>query len=165
MTKLLPRRWIIPFFGWRWYAASCALPSLILPMLRFNIPESPRFLYSQNRPDDAMKVIQQVAVINDLPDFPEDITLLPPKQLLANNMDNNEATLSGKEMNDSMVSTAGEFQIHSSWQDIFAASLKKSTLLLWCIWFLLSFAYRSVLLIWTYLTISDVQIRYFGCSL
>ena len=47
--------------GWRWLFLSLALPSLLIVFYRRYIPETPRFLLSQNRIADANKVLSILA--------------------------------------------------------------------------------------------------------
>ncbi|MBA6440759.1 MFS transporter [Streptomyces sp. GMR22] len=60
--------------GWRWMLASSALPALIIVLLRTSIPESPRWLLSRGRDEQAQAVLQRVfgphAHVSDL-DEPE----------------------------------------------------------------------------------------------
>jgi sugar porter (SP) family MFS transporter len=47
-------------FGWRWMFGSEALPALLLFLLLFLVPESPRWLIKQNRTATARSILQRV---------------------------------------------------------------------------------------------------------
>ncbi|MFE5707356.1 MFS transporter [Rhodococcus koreensis] len=57
--------------GWRWMLASAAVPALIIAMLRRGTPESPRWLASKGRIEEANAVMNKVfgpdVVLSDLP--------------------------------------------------------------------------------------------------
>jgi putative MFS transporter len=46
--------------GWRWMLASSAIPAIIIVLLRMGTPESPRWLLSKNRVQEARDVVKQV---------------------------------------------------------------------------------------------------------
>jgi putative MFS transporter len=46
--------------GWRWMLASAAVPGLITVLLRIGTPESPRWLMSKGREDEAQAVMREV---------------------------------------------------------------------------------------------------------
>jgi sugar porter (SP) family MFS transporter len=46
--------------GWRWMFASGTLPALILLVLLFRVPESPRWLMKQGRPEEALDILTRV---------------------------------------------------------------------------------------------------------
>jgi Sugar phosphate permease len=46
--------------GWRWMLGSAAIPALIIVLGRFGTPESPRWLVSKNRFDEARAVLKKV---------------------------------------------------------------------------------------------------------
>ncbi|WCJ61179.1 sugar porter family MFS transporter [Fontisphaera persica] len=46
--------------GWRWMFASCVLPSLLFLVLLLWVPESPRWLVKQNRPEEARVILERV---------------------------------------------------------------------------------------------------------
>jgi SP family xylose:H+ symportor-like MFS transporter len=46
--------------GWRWMFGSEALPALLLLVLLFFVPESPRWLTKQNRSDEALEILTRV---------------------------------------------------------------------------------------------------------
>jgi len=52
LASALVAAWVVPAFGWRWLFALGALPILLLPVLR-RTPESPRWLASRGRMDEA----------------------------------------------------------------------------------------------------------------
>ena len=47
--------------GWRWMFGSGALPSLLLLGMLFAVPESPRWLVKQSRPDEALDVLRRIS--------------------------------------------------------------------------------------------------------
>lgn len=57
--------------GWRWMLVSAAVPATIIVLLRLGTPESPRWLMSKGRVDEANAVIRKVfgdnASVEDLP--------------------------------------------------------------------------------------------------
>jgi len=46
--------------GWRWMFGSEALPAVLLLVLLFFVPESPRWLTKQNRSDEALEILTRV---------------------------------------------------------------------------------------------------------
>jgi putative MFS transporter len=52
--------WVVPEFGWRYFLAVGALPAFISLYLRRNVPESPRWLISKHRFDEADRVISSL---------------------------------------------------------------------------------------------------------
>jgi putative MFS transporter len=56
--------------GWKWMLGSAAIPAIILIIGRWGTPESPRWLVSKNKFDEALKVVKQVYGSNaDLSDI------------------------------------------------------------------------------------------------
>ncbi len=47
-------------YGWRWMFGSEALPALLLLILLFFVPKSPRWLIEQNREHEALKILSRV---------------------------------------------------------------------------------------------------------
>lgn len=54
-----PDAWIVQT-GWRWMFGSEALPALLLLVLLFFVPESPRWLTKQNRSNEALEILTRV---------------------------------------------------------------------------------------------------------
>lgn len=46
--------------GWRWFLASAAVPALALLVLRLGTPESPRWLISRGRAEEAQRVLTRI---------------------------------------------------------------------------------------------------------
>jgi MFS transporter, putative metabolite:H+ symporter len=103
---------VVPTFGWRWLLVISAIPGLIVFLIRRYVPESPRFLLSQGKTEDAMAVLDRIATIN-----------------------NRQISFDGLE--------AVKIQ-KSKTKDLFRSSYRKSTFLLWAIWFMISLGYYGV---------------------
>ncbi len=52
--------WVIPNFGWRWMFGIVGIGSLTVWLLRRNMPESPRWLESQGRFDEAEATLNRI---------------------------------------------------------------------------------------------------------
>jgi putative MFS transporter len=50
--------------GWRWLLVASALPGVLGYWVRRSVPESPRYLLTQGRADEARTVLQRVAEVN-----------------------------------------------------------------------------------------------------
>mmetsp|Transcript_44655 Transcript_44655/g.83216 ORF Transcript_44655/g.83216 Transcript_44655/m.83216 type:complete len:474 (-) Transcript_44655:94-1515(-) len=55
---------LIPHHGWRAFMACCALPSLLAAFSRPWIPESPRWLLTKGRVEEATQVLRDIAATN-----------------------------------------------------------------------------------------------------
>ncbi|XP_049870505.1 synaptic vesicle glycoprotein 2B-like isoform X2 [Pectinophora gossypiella] len=49
---------------WRVFVAACGIPSLLVVLLLIPFPESPRYLLYAHRPEEALKVLQRIFVVN-----------------------------------------------------------------------------------------------------
>lgn len=70
-----------PFFvynSWRIFLLICAVPSFVVAGLLFFLPESPKFLLSRGRTDEAMEIFRKIYKLNT----GKDKNLYPVKQLI-----------------------------------------------------------------------------------
>lgn len=71
--------WLLQFDnGWRWMLLSSALPALVIVVARATIPESPRWLASKGRSEEALAVLHATlgpdATLDDLAEEPKPTT-------------------------------------------------------------------------------------------
>jgi putative MFS transporter len=105
---------IDPATAWKYYVALCAVPGILVFFARLAVPESPRYLMVTNRTEEANKVFHQISKFNGT------------------------TPLRG-----TLLFTAND---HTTQKNVFrqvlqllSPSLRRSTILLMVIWFLLSF--------------------------
>jgi putative MFS transporter len=55
--------WVVPNLGWRWMFVIGALPALLVLPMRKILPESPRWLASSGRPDEAGRVLDRLEAV------------------------------------------------------------------------------------------------------
>jgi len=112
--------WIIlPIWGWRWLVIVSALPLVVVLTLYPFLPESPRFLLEKGKKDKALIELNKVAVLNKKP--------LPPGELIG--------TPLSSEVKPNLFF------------ELFSPSLRKTTTILWIIWFTNSFAYYGLVIL------------------
>lgn len=105
---------VVPTLGWRWLLGISAIPGLLIIFIRAMIPESPRFLMVKGEHQKALEVLKRVARENKHP-LPENIELIP-------------------------APTSPQ----PSLKDLFQPALRRTTFLLWIIWFMISLGYYGV---------------------
>lgn len=52
------------YTSWRVFVAACGIPSLLVVLLLIPFPESPRYLLHAHKPEEALKVLQRIFVVN-----------------------------------------------------------------------------------------------------
>ncbi|CAK1578986.1 unnamed protein product [Parnassius mnemosyne] len=52
------------YTSWRVFVAACGIPSLLVVLLLFPFPESPRYLLHANKPEQALQVLQRIFTVN-----------------------------------------------------------------------------------------------------
>lgn len=71
-TSFLLGYWMVAQWGdghWRWILASSAIPALVVIFLRWGTPESPRWLMSQGRVEEARAILKKFLGISAPPNF------------------------------------------------------------------------------------------------
>ncbi len=113
---------IVPRFGWRGLFAFSALPGFLLFAVRNGVPESPRYLFAKGRKAEARTVLERVASVNG--------TSLPEGELVLH------SDAGAPQLNERPAGPRS-----SRWADLFAPRLRRTTVLLWLVWFLISIGY------------------------
>ncbi|KOB72030.1 Synaptic vesicle protein, partial [Operophtera brumata] len=54
----------LEYTSWRVFVAACGIPSLLVVLLLFPFPESPRYLLHANKPEEALSVLQRIFKVN-----------------------------------------------------------------------------------------------------
>ncbi|HOX32668.1 MAG TPA: MFS transporter [Spirochaetales bacterium] len=112
---------VVPRLGWRWLFALSALPGLILFAVRGSMPESPRFLAAGGRDAEAREVLLRVAAANGA----------DPAGV--------EAALAAAPEGEAPGSAAAAPR--GALAELLAPGLRRTTLLLWLLWFAISVGY------------------------
>lgn len=105
---------VVPTLGWRWLFALSAVPGIIIFFIRRSVPESPRYLMVNGKEQEAIKILRKVAAENGVA-LPEEIAI--------------EKSVIQKKMG-----------VVELWKP----RLRRTTLLLWLIWFAISLGYYGV---------------------
>lgn len=108
---------IVPSLGWRWLFVCSALPGFILLWARKGVPESPRYLFARGEVAAARAVLERVAAVNG-------------------------SSLPGGEL--CVASGSAAPARESSARDLLAPSLRRTTFLLWLVWFMISIGYYGI---------------------
>ncbi len=106
---------VVPSLGWRALFAFSALPGFLLFAVRRGVPESPRYLFVKGRIAEARAVLERVAAVNG--------TSLPEGELAPTSV------------------TGASGASGSRAVDLFAPRLRRTTVLLWLVWFMISLGY------------------------
>ncbi|KAI3388215.1 hypothetical protein SNEBB_006316 [Seison nebaliae] len=110
---------VMPTLGWRWLLGLSALPELLFALFCVWLPESPRFLLAIGAQDKAQATLQRAANENK--------ATLPVGQLIAPRHNQQRGQIS----------------------DLLQPENRRTTLLLWFLWFANAFAYYGIILMTT----------------
>ncbi|GAB6023587.1 hypothetical protein CHUAL_008357 [Chamberlinius hualienensis] len=108
---------VMPTLGWRWLLGLSALPLLLFVLCSIWMPESARFHAANGNYDKALATLKTIAMENKKP--------MPPGRLI---------------LDDIQDVKRGRIQ------DLFIPEMRKTTLLLWLIWFSCAFCYYGIVL-------------------
>ncbi|KAK9097631.1 hypothetical protein Sjap_023128 [Stephania japonica] len=147
---------IMPTLGWRWLLALSSLPSLVLLLFYCIAPESPRYLCLQGRTTEALAILEKVATMNHVK-LPPGILVSDHKNEL-NETPSEDTTLLSQRENKTM-NIDSKVGWTSSLFMLFSPELRKTTLLLWVVFFGNAFSYYGLVLL-----TSELSIHRSGCG-
>ncbi|TKW35430.1 hypothetical protein SEVIR_2G371700v4 [Setaria viridis] len=133
---------IMPILGWRWLLALSSTPCFILLIFSSVIPESPRYLCSRGKINEAMLVLERIARMNNKALPPGTVTSEPKR--IDDNYDPSVTTvlLMTEDRLDDDTSTKSNSK--SIFRAFWSRDLIRSTLLLWLVYFASYFAYYGL---------------------
>ena len=136
---------IIPVLGWRYLVFISSLPLLVLLLYYWIVPNSPRFLITKGRRDDAQKVLEWGAKLN--------CRKLPEGELVSNKTVQRTETVNGLQIYSSNPSDNEQslprdvVEEKGGILDMFNKKYILTTLFLSIIWFTSAFIYYGAVLI------------------
>lgn len=107
---------IVPRFGWEYMFLAGGIPGLLILLFIVRLPESPRWLVSKNRFDDAERIIERIEAST-------------PKRTLDPEAD--------KALIDQRVAALAEglkTKRKGSWKELFSPIYRKRTFVVWTLW-------------------------------
>ncbi|KAJ6857806.1 organic cation/carnitine transporter 7-like isoform X1 [Populus alba x Populus x berolinensis] len=129
--------------SWRWLLAFSSLPSIALLLFYGIVPESPRYLCMKGRINDAHKILQKMALLNQ--------SELPPGMLVPDSTVEQEEKSAPSKHTPLLSSTRKvivDFKsVFSSFFMLFSSTLIQTTLLLWVLLFGNVFSYYGIILL------------------
>ncbi|GMH17539.1 hypothetical protein Nepgr_019380 [Nepenthes gracilis] len=143
--------WIVmPSLGWRWLLALSAIPTTFLLIFYAKTPESPRYLCMKGKLNDALEVLEKIAIINQ--------TNLPSGILVSNSEVEQGNDLSSesedtqllsprKSENAAPITSGRDVQGTPSLFTLLSPKLLRSTVLLWVVFFGNAFSYYGLVLL------------------
>uniref|UniRef100_A0A7C9AFH7 Major facilitator superfamily (MFS) profile domain-containing protein n=1 Tax=Opuntia streptacantha TaxID=393608 RepID=A0A7C9AFH7_OPUST len=144
---------VMPSLGWRWLLILSAIPSSFLLIFYSKTPESPRYLYMRGRTDDALQVLERIAIMNQTK-LPSGILVSVRKAGEVTNSQSEDARLLSPTKDDSetLDSVGSNVQQGASVFTLLSPKLLRSTLLLWAVFFGNAFSYYGLVLLTTELS-------------
>ncbi|KAL0338815.1 UNVERIFIED_CONTAM: Organic cation/carnitine transporter 7 [Sesamum angustifolium] len=149
--------WIImPRWGWRWLLALSSVPSFTVLLLSTFAPESPRYLFTKGRSDEAIRVLEKIALVNrkELPSgsLVSDHQKMQPDDV---NFPSEETHL----ISSSESKTRSFEKCLGSVSELLSPDLLGTTLLAWIMFFAYTFAYYGIQLM-----VSALSSRHSDCD-
>ncbi|XP_073257422.1 synaptic vesicle 2-related protein-like isoform X1 [Porites lutea] len=110
---------VMPSLGWRWLLGFLSLPLLLFVAMSYWLPESCRYYLAAGEKEKAVRMLQKVARVNK------------------------------SEMPVGILKDASENGRQGQFKDLISPEFRKTTILLWFIWFNLAFTYYGIVLMTT----------------
>lgn len=117
----------IPLYGWRVAFLVGAAPALFAALLRFGLPESPRYLVERGRVEEAEAIVSRMELSAGDSGVTEESHRDNPSS------ENNNSFVAGKA---------------STFRDLWSSAHRRSTFVLWVLWFGINLGYYGFVL-WT----------------
>ncbi|XP_065881910.1 organic cation/carnitine transporter 7-like isoform X2 [Euphorbia lathyris] len=132
--------WIVmPRMSWRWLLGISSLPSFSLLLFYRFVPESPRYLCTKGKTDDAQKILQKIALVNQ--------TKLPNGMLVCDNIIGSDDPSYSSCRSPLVSSNKEKVSGLSSFFILFSSKLIRTTFLLWILYFANAFSYYGIVLL------------------
>ncbi|KAK9055292.1 hypothetical protein SSX86_026374 [Deinandra increscens subsp. villosa] len=136
--------WIImPRYGWRWLLAISSIPALAALVFYQLVPESPRYLCLKGQPTEAYDILKRISVVNQR-QLPSGILL--SDQINCSDEDLDTTLEDTRLLSPKRNKSASKTSFSSLWM-LFSSNLRKTTFLLWIVFFGNSFAYYGIILL------------------
>ncbi|BBN12130.1 MFS transporter, VNT family, synaptic vesicle glycoprotein 2 [Marchantia polymorpha subsp. ruderalis] len=159
---------IIPRTNWRWLVGVSALPFVFLLLFYPLVPESPRYLMVKGDVEGTMQALRKISKANRkslpagrlIPSLPLGGTLTRKVETLSSEV-RDEQKVSLEEVEKGDVGVIGkpevpkELGMIETIQRLFSPELRRTTLLLWFLYFANSLVYYGLVLLTTQLDIKD----------
>jgi len=100
--------WVVAHFGWRYLFVFGALPAVLVVFLRRFLPESPRWLASQGRLEEAARAVRAMEL---------------------------QARFESPELEDAIVPASASNHSRVDWKELFRGPYRRRTATTWVIWF------------------------------
>lgn len=121
---------VVPRLGWRALFVVSAIPGVLLFYIRKHVPESPRFLATSGRGEEALAVLRKVAEVNGA-ELDEGLAREAAASIAAG----------AAGTADSAEAAVAKPKKWAATKALFSADLRRTTILLWVIWFMISIGY------------------------
>mmetsp|Transcript_29632 Transcript_29632/g.55854 ORF Transcript_29632/g.55854 Transcript_29632/m.55854 type:complete len:587 (-) Transcript_29632:289-2049(-) len=135
--------------GWRWLVGLSAVPLLMLMLFFPLLPESPHYLVVSGRLDEAEAVLQKMARFNGV--------ALPPGKLVQSKGLPQKLPDSGLPTQPAQAMPNRDSSAIGMLRQMLHPSMRRTTLLLWLIFFSVACSYYGVVLLSTEIHVSDKE--------